>query len=235
MKVIPWEDNQSLTDLQKDILVGCLLGDGRLECRAQSGTARFRVHHAESQREYLFWKYNNFQNLTHGAPWRTEWLDKRNGQVYGSWFFHTCTSPIFESFHKRFYREGTKIIPENIGNHLTSRALAVWIMDDGCRTRNEIILNTQSFTFDDQLRLLGEIHRLYNIKGTINRDRNNFRLRFGRIDAEKLSRIVEPHIIESLSAKIVPVSTVFGSTIQTGGCARVTKHELQSQHAGSRQ
>ena len=57
-------------------------------------------------------------------------------------------------------------------------------MDDGCRTRNEIILNTQSFTFDDQLRLLGEIHRLYNIKGTINRDRNNFRLRFGRIDAE---------------------------------------------------
>lgn len=223
MKVISWEDNQSLTGLQKDILVGCLLGDGRLECRAKSGTARFRVHHAESQRELLFWKHKQFQNLTRGAPWRTEWLDKRNGKVYVSWFFHTVTSPIFESFHKRFYREGTKIIPENIGNVLTPRALAVWIMDDGCRTRNEIILNTQSFKLDGQKRLLDEMYRLYNIKGTINRDRNNFRLRFGRRDAEKLSRTVEPYIIQSLSAKIVPVSTEFGSTIQTGGCANNRK------------
>ena len=230
MKVIPWEDNQRLTDAQKDILVGCLLGDGRLECRAKSGTARFRVHHAESQREFLFWKYRHFQNLTRGAPWRTEWLDKRNGQIYGSWFFHTVTSSVFEPFHKRFYREGTKIIPENIGDELTPQAVAVWVMDDGCRTRDAIILNTQSFTFDEQRRLLGEMKRRYKISGSINRDRNNFRLRFGRVDANTLSRIVAPYIIASLSAKIVPVSTVSGMTIQTGGGIR--HHNTQDYACG---
>ena len=210
MKIIPWEDNQLLSDLQKDIIIGCLLGDGRLECRAKSGTARFRVHHAESQCEFLFWKYEKFQNMVHGAPWRTEWLDKRNGHVYGSWFFHTRTSHVFESFHRRFYQKGIKIIPKDIRKDLTPRALAVWIMDDGCKTRNEIILNTQSFTLDEQKLLLEELIKLYGIHGTINRDRKNYRLRFGKVAAEKLSRLVEPFIIESLFTKIVPVSTELG-------------------------
>ena len=210
MKVIPWEDNVSLSDLQKDILVGCLLGDGRLECRSQSGAARFRVHHAESQREFLFWKFQHFQKMVRGAPWRTEWIDKRNGQVYGSWFFHTVTSRVFEPFHRRFYREEIKVIPQDIGNELTPRALAVWIMDDGCRTRNDIILNTQSFTFEEQKFLLQAMERLYAIQGTINRDRRNYRLRFGRKEAQKLSKIVEPYMIQSLSAKIIPVSTESG-------------------------
>lgn len=186
------------------------MGDGRLECRSTSGTARFRVHHAESQREFLFWKYEKFQNMVHGTPWRTEWLDKRNGRVYGSWFFHTRTSHVFEPFHRRFYQEGIKIIPKDIGRDLTPRALAVWVMDDGCRTRNEIILNTQSFTLDEQNLLLEELMKLYGIRGTINRDRRNYRLRFGRIAAAELSRLVEPFMIESLFAKIVPVSTELG-------------------------
>ena len=101
----------------------------------------------------------------------------------------------------------TKMIPENIGDDLTPQAVAVWVMDDGCRTRDTIILNTQSFMLDEQQRLLGEMKRRYKINGSINRDRNNFRLRFGRADAKVLSRIVAPYIIASFSAKIVPVST----------------------------
>ncbi len=210
MKVISWEDNQTLTDQQKDILVGCLLGDGRLECRSKNGTARFRVHHAESQGEFLFWKYRHFQNLVHGAPWSMNWLDKRNGQVYRSWFFHTITSSVFKPFHKRFYPKGEKIAPRDIDDDLTPRALAVWVMDDGCRTQKDIILNTQSFSLEEQALLLRVLERRYEIKGSINRDRKNYRLRFGRVAAEKLSRIVEPYIIESLLAKIVPVSTESG-------------------------
>src|SRR3989338_2408824 len=197
MKVIPWEDNHVLSDLQKEILVGSLLGDGRLECRSKNGTARFRVHHAESQREYVFWKFYHFQNLVRGVPWRTKWLDKRNGQIYGSWFFHTQTSQAFRPLYEKFYQEGVKIVPDDIGTFLTPLAFAVWIMDDGCRTRDELILNTQSFTREEQEFLLEEIKRRYQIKGTINRDRRNHRLRFGRVAAERIAQIVAPHVIES--------------------------------------
>jgi hypothetical protein len=100
-----------LTDQQKEVLVGSLLGDGRLECRSKCGTARFRVHHAESQRELVIWKYKIFRNLTHGAPWSTNWLDKRVDRCYRSWFFHTLTTDSFTPILRRFYSNGIKIIP----------------------------------------------------------------------------------------------------------------------------
>lgn len=196
-----------LTDQQEQILVGSLLGDGRLECRSQSGTARFRIHHADSQHELVLWKYKHFQELVHRAPWSTDWLDRRSGRSYRSWFFHTETTALFTPMWKRFYRDGRKEIPHDIVLDLTPQALAVWIMDDGCRDDETIILNTQSFTLKEQKLLLKALSERYGIQGTINRDRMNYRLRFAAEPSKKLSRLVRPYIVESLQAKIVPVST----------------------------
>jgi hypothetical protein len=42
-----------------------------------------------------------------------------------------------------FYKDGTKIVPSNIGDMLNARALAYWIMDDGGKGQNgETILHT---------------------------------------------------------------------------------------------
>lgn len=196
-----------LTEPQKDILVGCLLGDGRLECRSKAGTARFRVHHADSQRDYVLWKYSYFQKLVGRAPWSTNWLDKRSQRYFRSWFFHTVTTDLFRPVWARFYVEERKIIPKDIVQELTPLALAVWVMDDGCLFRDSLILNTQSFDRNEQRRLLKAIKDRYGIVGTINRDRRNLRLRFDRKATSELSEIVRPFVIESLRSKIVPVST----------------------------
>ena len=127
-----------LTDQQNDILIGSLLGDGRLECRSKSGTARFRVHHADSQRDLLLWKYQNFKQHVRNAPWPNDWLDKRFNRKYRSWFFHTVTTDLFEPTWTRFYRLGQKRIPRNIADDLTPLAVAVWVMDDGCFSDNSI-------------------------------------------------------------------------------------------------
>ncbi len=196
-----------LTNQQKDILVGCLLGDGRLECRSKIGTARFRVHHADSQRNYLWWKYRCFQEIVTRAPWSTDWLDKRNKCLYRSWFFHTVTSNLFTPTLNRFYPHRKKVVPTDIVQDLTPLTVAVWIMDDGCLSEKSLILNTQSFTLNEQHRLLSAMKRRYGIEGFVNRDRSNFRLRFGREQTEVLSGIVRPYVVESLQSKIVPVST----------------------------
>lgn len=216
-----------LTDRQKDILVGSLLGDGRLECRSKSGTARLRVHHADSQSDLVDWKYQNFRDLVVCAPWSTDWLDKRFQRMYRSWFFHTVTTELFKPSLTRFYPFGKKIIPTDIVQDLTPLTVAVWIMDDGCLSNNSLILNTQSFVFEEQRLLLEAMKQRYQISGLINRDRSNYRLRFSRTETIKLSRVVRPHIIESLQSKIVPVSTVSRTT--TGPVANLTS----SQHAES--
>ncbi len=206
MKAIPWEDKR-LTKHQYEILIGSLLGDGRLECRSLQGSARFRVHHADSQQDLLFWKYSVFEDLVCREPWHTDWYDKRYDRLYRSWFFHTKTSLVFAATHQRFYLQNVKHVPVDIVRDLTPLALAVWIADDGCRSHDSVILNTQSFTFEEQKRLLDAFEKRYRVEGSINRDRRNFRLRFNLVNATRLGRIVQSQEIPTLKEKLVPVTT----------------------------
>jgi len=66
-----------ISDFQKQIIIGCLLGDGRLECRSKNRTARLRIHHGEKQKDYVFWKYDIFKNIVSSNPKKIVWKDKR--------------------------------------------------------------------------------------------------------------------------------------------------------------
>jgi hypothetical protein len=58
--------------------------------------------------------------------------------------------PCLNIFHDIFYKDGTKIVPLNIGALLNARALAYWIMDDGGKgSHGETILHTRSFTLKE--------------------------------------------------------------------------------------
>ena len=203
---IPWEDKK-LTIRQQEILIGALLGDGRLECRSLQGRARFRVHHADSQRELLFWKYLEFKEFVKREPWCTDWYDKRYNRLYRSWFFHTVTSEILAPLYRLFYKNNQKRVPDDIVNCLTPLVCAVWIADDGCRTDDSLILNTQSFSIEEQKVLLKALDKKYRVQGTINRDRRNFRLRFNKVNAQRLKLVVQKFTIPILHSKLVPVTT----------------------------
>lgn len=187
--------------------MGSLLGDARLECRSRQGTARLRIHHAESQRAYLFWKYEVFRNLVDREPWSVQWFDCRTQKEYRAWFFHTRTSLIFRKYHEHLYDDGRKRVPERIETLLTPRILAVWFMDDGCCYKDSMILNTQSFTYAEQQTLQCVFLRAFGIQLSIQKDRNNFRLHASGMHAERFREILRPHVIPSMQRKILPVTT----------------------------
>lgn len=204
MRVIPWED--SLTAEQQSLLIGCLLGDGRLECRSQAGTARLRIHHADRQKDYVFWKYNLLKPWVMRPPWKTVWKDKRNGELYTSWFFHTRTARVFRPWYFLFYPRGTKCLPGNIKRYLDPLALAVWFMDDGCFQGKCIILNTQSFSRLENERLQKFFKEEHDIHPVIQKDRKNVRLYFGKSQMRKVMSIIQPFLMETFH-KTVPVTT----------------------------
>lgn len=204
MKVIPWED--SLRSEQRSLIVGGLLGDGRLECRAKSGTARFRIHHSDRQKDYVFWKYNLLKPLVDCQPWKTAWIDKRSGETYVSWFFHTRTTAAFTSWWRLFYPKRTKILPKSIGSLLDPLALAIWFMDDGCFQQDCIILNTQSFSREEHAFMQSYFARVHGIETTIQQDRRNVRLYFGKSERGKVLSIIRPHLLSTFY-KTVPVTT----------------------------
>ncbi len=196
--------NEQFSAIQQEVLIGTILGDGRLESRSKNGSARLRVHHAESQRDFLFWKYQVFQNLVTREPWQVTWIGKQTGNKYSAWFFHTKTLSTLRELHQLFYPAGKKIIPINIEDLLTPRALAVWFMDDGCMTPSSAILNTQCFSKLEQEILRSWFQNYLGIETKFNKDRLTYRLCMNKESARELSEIISPYVPKCMHYKLAP-------------------------------
>lgn len=109
--------------------------------------------------------YDIFSNLCSKAPRVTSRKpDKRTGKIYKTVAFKSLNiesagalnyySELFYIFKNEGKRKKFKIVPDNIIELLTPRALAFWIMDDGgIDSYKATILNTDSFTLDQVKRL----------------------------------------------------------------------------------
>lgn len=120
-----------LTTKQHEVLVGLLLGDGHLEYSPTTKRARLKVEQRENAYAYVEWLYNIFQPWVRGTI-RTKVQSLRTtGRSYRKYYFTTYRHQLLTHYHKLFYRERIKIVPENIADLLTPLGLAIWFMDDG--------------------------------------------------------------------------------------------------------
>lgn len=135
---------------QLDVIIGSLLGDARLECRSKgirgSVSARFRVHHGDKQKEYVWWKYIILKDLVSQEPRKITWLNDKRNLKETSWYFHTKSLKNFGIIHEIFYKNGMKVFPEEIFPIFSDQMLAVWYMDDGSNNHGNVTLNTHSFS-----------------------------------------------------------------------------------------
>ena len=111
----------------KEIIFGCLLGDGSLEKSVKSKNARFKFSQSLKAKEYFlhlfllfkpyFTENYNYANYNH--------LDKRTNKTYSTLSFSTKALPLFTEFYDQFYLNNNKIIPnQEYFNLLTPLALA---------------------------------------------------------------------------------------------------------------
>jgi len=76
--------------------------------------------------------------------------DKRSDSVTKSLYFRTLAMPCLNYYYNLFYKEKVKIVPKNLGELLTARGLAYWIMDDGGKSvYNQTILHTRAFSKEE--------------------------------------------------------------------------------------
>ena len=184
----------SLTQLQRSFLVGTLLGDGYLRQVKGRRNAFLEVNHSITQKEYVEWKYRILKNLTRSGPKSR----KGNGTRIAYRFF-TKQHPEFTKMMVLFYRGKKKCIPDLILNPIS---LAVWYMDDGSRcSKDNVYLNTQQFSKNDQYKLLKILDQI-GLKGTLNKDKQYYRIRFKTSSILKLFKMIKQYIIPSMKYKI---------------------------------
>jgi hypothetical protein len=152
-------------------------------------------NHSFQQKEYVDWKYSILNNISGSAPK----IRKSNGKRI-AYRFYSKQLPELTKLHKLFYKNGKKIIPENI--NLDPTILSVWFMDDGSKCRSiDVYLNTQQFSIADQQKLITALEKL-DLKTKLNKDKIYYRLRFLKSSLPKLRELMKDKIIPSMKYKI---------------------------------
>jgi hypothetical protein len=114
--------------VQVQVILGSLLGDGRLE--GGHGERRLRITHHQARAEYVWWKYERLGIFAAHVPFL-------RGDVLE---FHTIAHPVFDDLAPLFAGHDRRRVREL----LAPLGLAVWMTDVGrLRLRAEVFLPTQ--------------------------------------------------------------------------------------------
>ena len=192
----------SLTQLQRAVIIGSLLGDGYMRIVSGRANALLEINHCLAQKQYVNWKYNILKSICRSGP-----IPRIGNGSRLAYRFTTKQHEELTFYHNMFYKNKKKHIPRNI--KLDPMILAVWYMDDGSKCRDrDVYINTQQFDLEDQKYCLSLLSEL-GIEGSLNKDKIYWRIRIKKSSLPIFFALISPHIIPSMMYKLSydPVET----------------------------
>lgn len=192
----------AMTDRQKQILVGSLLGDAHLERQPGALTARLKIEHSAAQTAYVDWKYLEWRDWVRTPP-KARVRRNRLGTSSTNYGFTTLSHDEFESFRLKFYRDRRKVIPKDI--ELTPLSMAVWFMDDGSKKSSQcrgLYLNTQSFTQAEVVLLQDVLQRDVGVQTTVRQQRDGLQIYVPAPSAPTLTAFITREVLQSMRYKL---------------------------------
>ena len=192
----------TMSERQKEVLVGMILGDAHLERQRGARTARLKIEHSLAQSAYVDWKYEEWRDWVRTPP-RARARSNRIGTVSTNIGFSTLSHVELEQFRLRFYRDHRKVVPADL--ELTPLSMAVWFMDDGSRKSSQcrgLYLNTQSFTSEEVQLLQKVIRRDVGVETTVRRQRDGLQIYVPAPSASALSAYIAKDLLPSMRYKL---------------------------------
>ena len=197
-----------MNDFQKQVLIGCCLGDISIQ-KTSKTTSRFQITHSIKQGDYLKHKYEVFKDLCN-TPY------KQKDRKYPVLYFNSISTKEIKSITDKFYCGEIRGVPHNIKKLISPISLAYWFMDDGTciynsitprmKTRNSTIILCTDRYLDIEVELLVEMLKdIFNINSKIKNSPSmgdRYRIYIGTKDTQKFLNIIEPFIVPSMRYKI---------------------------------
>jgi hypothetical protein len=211
MNSSPNESNQSdkskklkLSDFQRDVLTGCLLGDAHLEWSANRQTARIKFEQSDKHAGYLWHLYQIFKPFVTAPP--SERVHHPDTKVV-SLRFQTIKHSCFRFYGHQFTARDQKTVPRLIHRWLNPCVFAYWFMDDGSiksKQSKGVILNTHGFTKPEIVRLIEALKSKLFLEASIRSQTDGNQIYISGKSYERLVEILDPWVIESMRYKIPP-------------------------------
>jgi len=208
MKKLRW--HEKLTDTQIKFLLGDLLGDGNI-----TSWGMYQCSHSYKQKSYIEHKCDILSNLISPNFNFKENLIKnhQNGKEYRSYYLRSMGNEKLKDIYKIFYKGGVKIFPYEylMQSNFDAYGLAIWYMDDGSRNKNTCSLQTQSFDYAENTRVLDFLNTRFSICGVLQEinsrareipEKHKWYVRFNKMAALKFFQLVAPHILPYFQYKL---------------------------------
>lgn len=196
-----------LTEIQKQVLFGCVLGDGYLN-KVKSKNTKFEFSHSLKQKEYVDYKFGYFYNFPGRTYYFTRKPHKITGISYETYTGSLQTNKSFNYFWDHFYSKTVKkrIPIELLDKYYTPLAMAIHFMDDGSfhsRCKNGSgSAHIATCGFDrDELELFSQfLFKKYSIENNV--DKYN-RIYIKTSSLRHFMDLIRPYIIESMQYKLM--------------------------------
>ena len=201
-----YKEEYELTPEQKETIVGVILGDGSLQKLNERSNTRLKIDNAyPDQEEFVNRLREIFDPITNMKPKVLIRNDKRSNKTTQSLFFWTLTLPCLNYYYNLFYKDIIKLIPNNIGELLTEKGLAFWIMGDGMyrKDRGGVVICTDSFTLQGTELLVNVLVNKYGLSASIQIHRENvYRIYIHKKSIDTLKDLIKPFFVPCLKYKI---------------------------------
>lgn len=184
------------------LLVGMLLGDAYI-----SKDGRLGIGHSIKQKDYLLFKKDRlkyFFNFTYTERYCGE------NKKYLECFIRSNTTPYLKLMRKIWYKPN-KVLSKKMIYKISEEGLAYWYLDDGSlifqrNSEGNIdsrrgYLNTQGFSFEENIMLQEMLEKKYNIKTKIHKERKYYKLYLNSTELKKLLNIISKYIPLSMKYK----------------------------------
>ncbi len=194
------QDPTELSQEQREVLTGTILGDGSL---AKHGHFhRLFVKHKLAHESLAMLKYEVFREYISMDPHRFD--QKLLGKCHPCVQFVTRTNPVFSEWHGRFYRDRSKIVPRDIPRLLTARAVAVWLMDDGAADYAGVTFQTHNFSREETDRLAAALRAEHGLRTSVRANRGSWIVYVAAASVPQLRDLVAPYLLPEFEYKLVP-------------------------------
>ena len=192
----------SMTERQRQILDGLMLGDGHLERQRGALTARLKIEHSVAQSAYVDWKYHEWEDWVRTPP-RQRLRRNRLGTESANVGFSTLSHREFEAARIRYYSSRLKVVPLDLV--LTPLSTAVWFMDDGSRKSSQcrgLYLNTQSFALEEVRFLQRVVDRDVGVETTVRQQLDGLQIYVPSSSVGRFVEYVEPFVLPDFEYKL---------------------------------
>jgi LAGLIDADG DNA endonuclease family len=210
-----------LTELQREVLIGTLLGDATFSLANRKPKYSVKFEQGKMHEVYVHHLLEIFKPFV--GTWPVERLINKEKAEKGletprySMWFRTYQHKSLIFYYNLFYKQELdltnpkivlnkiKIVPKNIDKFLTPRAIAYWFMDDGSYENKTCMFNTQSFTPEDSQLLCNVLLNKYGIEAKLSNNKEKKRIRIKTCSAPALRKLIEPYVLPHFHYKLINI------------------------------